>query len=73
MPKPCLDVKLPLTSSSDGFLDNFGPELGSQIVVHFPKLGILKLLKFACIAQVAFDAVFGSFLDAIRANLGVQF
>ena len=73
MPKPCLDVKLPLTSSSDGFLDNFGPELGFQIVVHFPKLGILNLFKFACIAKVAFSFVFAAFLDAICVNLGVQF
>ena len=71
--KPSLNVKWLLTPSMGGFLEHFGPELGFQNSVHFPKLGILNLFKFACIAKVAFDSVFGPFLDAICVNLGVQF
>ena len=57
----------------DGFLDNFGPELGSQIVVHFPKLGILNLFKFACIAKVAFNSVFGLFWTQFVSIWGSNF
>ena len=56
----------------DGFLEHFGSELGSHILVHFPKLGILNSFKFACIAKVAFDAAAGLFLEAICVNLGIQ-
>ena len=61
--KPSLNVKWLLTPSVGGFLEHFGPELGSQNWVHFPKLGILNSFKFACIAKVAFEALFGALLD----------
>ena len=46
-------------------LGAFLAELGSQILVHFPNVGILNSRTFACIAKVAFDAVFGSLLDLV--------
>ena len=54
-------------------LGTFRPEFGSQILVYFPKLGILNSLKLACIAKVAFAAVSESFLKAICVNLGFKF
>ena len=54
-----LDVKWLVTPSLDGRLEHFGAELGFQILFRFPKLGTLNSFKVACIAKVAFDAVFG--------------
>ena len=54
-------------------LGAFGTRIGVQNLVHFPKLGLLNSLKFACIAKVAFESIFGSFLEGISVNLGVIF
>ena len=54
-------------------LGAFWVRIGSQILVRFPKLGILNSFKFACIAKGAVDAASGSFLEAICVNLGPQF
>ena len=43
-------------------LGAFWVRIGVQILVHFPKLGVLKSLKFVCIAKVAIDAAAGLFL-----------
>ena len=71
--KTSLNVKLLLTPSMGGFLEHFGPELGFQNSVHFPKLGILNLFKFACIAKGAFDSVFGPFWTQFVSIWGSNF